>query len=93
MLSAAQIEAIRAAMRLFVEDDLARGMVRQSRLYCDACEQARPAAGFIHYGRYALCNACAIEYEVARTRGQVTTAGQYVRDKHFGDGALYELSD
>ncbi len=92
-LSPALVEAIRSAMRLFVEDDLARSPLRPSKLYCDACERVRPAAGFIQYDRYGLCNLCATEYEVARARGQVATAGQYVRDKHFGDGALYELSD
>lgn len=92
-LTRAQVDAIRTAMHLFVEDDIARGNIRQARLYCDACECARPAAGFIQYDRYAMCNRCATEYEVGRARGQVGSAGQYVRDKHFGDGALYELSD
>ena len=92
-LTPAQVDAIRAAMRLFVDDDLARGSAIRAKLYCDACERARPAPGFIQYDRYGLCNLCATEYEVARARGQVSTAGQYVRDKHFGDGALYELSD
>lgn len=90
-LTASQVEAIRVAMKLFVEDDLSQGVVGSSRIYCDGCERPRPAAGFINYDRYVLCNNCAIEYEVARARGAITTPGQYVRDKHFGDGDLHAL--
>lgn len=91
MLSDKQIESIRSAMLLFVEDDLARGVSAGSRIYCDACERPRPAAGLIKYERYVLCNVCAVEYEVARARGLVATAGRYVRDKHFGEGDGYAL--
>ena len=90
-LSAAQVTAIRDAMRLFVDDDLARGTEPQRRAYCDGCERARPAAGFIQYERYCLCNGCATEYAVARARALVTTPGQYIRDKRFGDGDYYAL--
>src|SRR5438132_5894308 len=55
-LTPTQVESIRAAMRVFVEDDLARGIAPSSRFYCDGCERGRPAAGFIQYGRYSLCN-------------------------------------
>ena len=90
-LSAAQVTAIRNAMRVFVDDDLARGAEAQRRAYCDGCERARPAAGFIQYDRYCLCNGCATEYEVARARALVATPGQYIRDKRFGDGDYYAL--
>jgi hypothetical protein len=90
-LSTGEMEAIRAALSLFVEDDIARGVAAFSRLFCDACQRARPAAGFIQYGRYATCNACAIEYEVARARGLLGTPGQFVRDKRFGEGDAYVL--
>jgi|GEM_PF-3611164 len=90
-LSAAQIEAIRRAMRVFVEDDLARGEEPHRRAYCDGCERARPVAGFIQYDRYSLCNDCATEYEIARARGIVASVGHYVRDKRFGEGEYYAL--
>jgi hypothetical protein len=80
-------------MRVFVEDDLARGVAPTARVYCDACERARPAAGSISYDRYALCNSCAVEYEAARARGLLGTPGRFVRDKHFGEGDLYVLPD
>lgn len=90
-LSAVQINAVRASLALFVEDDVARGVPAFSRIFCDACQLARPAAGFIQYGRYAVCNACAIEYEVAHARGLLSTPGQYVRDKAFGEAEVYRL--
>ncbi|HLZ72995.1 MAG TPA: hypothetical protein VKV26_24090 [Dehalococcoidia bacterium] len=92
-LSRGQIEAIRSAMRLFIDDDLARGVRQTDRVYCDACQRPRPAAGVIRYGRYALCNGCATEYEVARAHGALSTPGQFVRDKHFGEDERYTLLD
>ena len=92
-LSQSQIEAIRSAMRLFVDDDLARGVRRTDRMYCDACQRPRPAAGVIRYSRYALCNGCATEYEVARAGGALSTPGQFVRDKHFGEDERYVIAD
>ena len=90
-LTTSHFNAIREAMQLFVDDDVARGLSLDKRLYCVACERVRPAAGFIRYDRYSVCNTCAIEYEVARARGLTTTAGQYVRDKHFGEGDHYSV--
>lgn len=92
-LSASQIRSIRAAMHLFVEDDEARGDVLRQRRYCDVCEQTRPAAGFIQYGRYCLCNPCATTYEIARARGVAGSAGQYIRDRRFGETLAYTLED
>lgn len=92
-LSPGQIEAIRSAMQLFIDDDLARGVRRTDRMYCDACQRPRPAAGVIRYGRYALCNCCATEYEVARAKGALSSPGQFVRDKHFGEDERYVIAD
>jgi hypothetical protein len=78
-------------MHLFVEDDITRGTQPWDRRYCDACERLRSAAGFVQYARYSLCNLCAIEYEVANARGFALTAGQYVRDKNFGEAGFYAL--
>lgn len=90
-LSASQLAAIRAAMQLFIDDDLASGVAPDHKLYCVACERVRPAAGFIQYTRYLVCNGCAIEYEIARARGLTGSIGQYVRDKNFGEASFYAL--
>lgn len=92
-LSTSQIASIRAAMHLFVEDDEASGRMLHQRRYCDACERVRPAAGFIQYDRYALCNPCATTYEIARARGMAVSAGQYVRDHRFGETLAYSLEE
>ena len=84
-LNERQIRAIQSAMQLFVEDDLTRGELAEQRLYCDACQRAQPAAGFIRYCRYQICNTCATEYEVAQARGLTLSAGQFVRDRQFGE--------
>ena len=92
-LSVSQERAIQLAMQTFVTDDIAHGIGAQLRIYCDACERARPKPGAIPYDRYLLCNACAVEYEIAHARGTVTTPGQYVRDVRFGDGGLHALAE
>jgi formate dehydrogenase maturation protein FdhE len=86
-----QVTAVRQAMALFVQDDLARGLSPLLNYFCHACERARPALGFIHHGRYQLCNACATEYEVARLCHVVDSVGQFVRDKRFGEAERYAL--
>src|SRR5579885_3057821 len=63
-----QVEAIRAIMRLFVDDDLGRGLDPRARLHCDRCESPQPAAGSVRYGRFTFCNACSTEFELARAR-------------------------
>ncbi|MFN0143832.1 MAG: hypothetical protein ACKVP6_10370 [Mycobacterium sp.] len=90
-LSAEQITAIQAVMRLFIEDDLANGVLSRKRMFCDACQQPRPALGFIQYDRHLVCNECAVEYEVARARGLALSAGQFVRDKAFGEAEAYRI--
>ena len=92
-LSPSQVTAIRSAMQLFIDDDLARGVRRTDRIYCDACQRPRPAAGVIRYSRYSLCNGCATEYEVARAGGALSSPGQFVRDKHFGEDERYVIAD
>lgn len=90
-LTSGQIEAVRAVMHLFVEDDIANGVSLDRRLFCDACQTTRPMAGFIRYERHAFCNDCAVEYEVAQLRGWRCPPGSFIRDKQFGDDDAYAL--
>ncbi len=91
VLTPAQVSAIRAIMALFVEEDLANGVDPARRMYCDACGRHQPAPGFVQYDRYTLCNRCATEYEIAHARGIALSAGQFVRDKSFGEVAAHML--
>ncbi len=78
-LTPRQRAAVRAVMRLFVEEDLARGVSPRQRLHCSACRRPRPMPGFVRYGEHLLCNECATAYEVARLCGQVRCANEFVR--------------
>ncbi len=88
-LTRGQLAAVHNVMRLFVDDDLARGVSPEQLMECDACRTARPMPGFIRYGSHRLCNPCATDYEVARIGGQVECAEQFVREGIAGgrDGA------
>ena len=80
-----QTATVRTAIQLFVEDDIASGRPANQRRYCDACQETQPAVGFIRYGRFDLCKACATGYELARGHGLALSIGQYVRDRRFGE--------
>ncbi len=91
-LTATQMTAIRAVMSGVMESDRSDGVAPQARMRCDGCQRVRPSVGFIEYSRHSLCNACATEYEVARARGLALSAGQFVREKVFGEAEAYALS-
>ena len=78
VVTRAQEQAIRETMRLFIEDDLHRGVSPFKRAYCHACGGFRPAAGAISYGSAGLCNPCSIGFELARLNRTVDTIEQYL---------------
>lgn len=73
-----QIESIRAVMRLFIDDDLARGVDPRLTLLCHRCDGPRQAIGSVRYERLTLCHECCVEFEVARARGVVEAASEFV---------------
>ncbi|MGE0544274.1 MAG: hypothetical protein AB7R89_29275 [Dehalococcoidia bacterium] len=80
-LTSQQVAAIRDVMHLFLEDDLDRGIPPGVSEYCPACDAPKPLPGFVRYDDVALCNACATDYEIARTRGLVQDAATYIDDR------------
>jgi hypothetical protein len=62
------------------------------RLFCHACERGRPAPGFRRYAAFQFCSLCAAEFEVAQTWAERPSAGQFVRDKQFGEADRYALA-
>ncbi|HLZ71612.1 MAG TPA: hypothetical protein VKV26_17050 [Dehalococcoidia bacterium] len=76
-LTPGQIEAIRAVMRLFVEEDAARGVDPRSSLPCHRCQSPRRAMGSVRYDRLTFCNECAVEYEIARARGAAESPAEF----------------
>jgi hypothetical protein len=73
-----QVEAIRAVMHLFVDDDLGRGLDPRASLQCDRCERPQPAAGSVRYERHTFCNPCSTEFEIARARGLVEQSAEFL---------------
>lgn len=86
-----QYGKLRAHARRLVTNDIERGVPSSSRAYCDACQQPRPASGSAQHGRYALCNDCVLEFGIAGASGAAVSAGQFVRDKVFGDTLAYGM--
>jgi hypothetical protein len=91
VLSKRAIEEICASIRMRATDDLAKGRLTAPKRYCDACQHVVCSAGFLDYGRYALCNHCSMEFEVAAARCTTVSIGRFVRDKNFGETAAYSL--
>lgn len=77
-LTPGQVEAIRAVMRLFVDDDTAHGVDPRSTLFCHRCGASRRAIGSVRYERLTLCHECSVEYEITRARGLVEGAFEFV---------------
>ena len=73
-----QTAAITAVMRLFAEEDLAKGVSSNQRMYCDRCGMPKPLPGFVGYSTYKLCNDCSIQYELARDEGEVNSIEEFV---------------
>ena len=77
-LTQRQVDAIKTAMHLFVEEDLERGVLPQSTRPCSVCRRPRSAAGFVTYGEFRLCNQCATEYEISRAQGIVRSINDFL---------------
>lgn len=81
LLTPQQVESVRAIMRLFLEEDLARGVPADRRLLCGCCGLTKWAAGFVLYGRTPFCNDCAAELELSRLRGRCDTAAEFLASR------------
>jgi hypothetical protein len=78
-LTPGQIDAVRAAMQIFVEDDLHRGITVAHRRWCVACAAHRPSPGFVTYEQRSFCHPCATAYELARLSGAVSGPADYLQ--------------
>jgi len=54
------------------------GISANSRIICRHCRRVKPLIGAISYGRYRLCNNCALQYEVAMAEGKVNHIEDFV---------------
>jgi hypothetical protein len=81
-VTAAQLSAVHTVMRLFVDEDLAKGVSPSHERYCHGCQGGRSAPGFVRYGELELCHPCATDYELGRLSGLTQSAEEYVGDQH-----------
>ncbi len=59
---------------------LQAGIPSISRAICHNCGNAKLLVGSVHYGRYRLCNDCALRYELAKAEGDIQTIEDFVLD-------------
>lgn len=54
------------------------GISIQSMVICDNCRKVKPLAGAARYGRYRLCNDCALGYELAKAAGDIKSVEGFI---------------
>jgi len=57
---------------------LQAGVSTSDKVICHNCGYTKPSAVTIRYGRYRLCNDCALRYELAKAEGDVQTIEDFV---------------
>ena len=57
------------------------GVSSSSLAICHNCGYARPLIDSVHYGRYRLCNDCALRYELAKAQGDVQKVEDFILDE------------
>jgi len=77
-LSNSDKQAISKRIRGLVQKHLEMGVSEGTRVICHNCGNAKSVAGTVQYGRYRLCNDCALQYELAKAQGNVQTIEDFV---------------
>lgn len=77
-VSDSEKKAITERVRGLGLKDLQAGISTGSRVICHNCGHAKLLAGSVHYGRYRLCNDCALSYELTKAEGAVQTIEDFV---------------
>ena len=77
-ISDSKRKAITEKIRRLALKELQAGVSSGTRVICHNCGHAKPLAGAVRYGRYKLCNDCALQYELAKAGGNVQTIEDFV---------------
>ncbi len=48
---------------------------------CRSCGYAKPIIGATCYGKYRLCNDCALSYELARAEGKINDIESFIQQQ------------
>jgi hypothetical protein len=60
------------------QEHLAMGLSTSTKVICHNCGNAKSIVGSVRYGRYRLCNDCALQYELTKAEGNVQTIEDFV---------------
>ena len=80
-LSDSEKERITQGVRSLVQSHLNLGISTGTRVICHNCGYAKPMIGAVRYGKYRLCNDCAVRYELAKAGGSVKNIEDFVLDE------------
>jgi hypothetical protein len=71
-------QAISKRVRGLVWKHLEMGLSEDTRIMCHNCGHAKSVLGTMYYGRYRLCNDCALQYEIEKAKGDIQTIEDFV---------------
>jgi len=77
-LSDSERKTITETIRSLVQKHTEAGVSSGSSAICHNCGHVSPLIGSVHYGRYRLCNDCALSYELAKAQGDVQNVEDFV---------------
>jgi formate dehydrogenase maturation protein FdhE len=77
-LSDSERKRIIESIRSLAQKDTGARVSSDNRAICHNCGHAKPLTGSVHYGRYRLCNDCALSYELAKAQGDVENVEDFV---------------
>jgi len=77
-VSDSERKAITQRIRSLALEHLQAGVSNSTMVICHNCGRAKPLAGVVRYGRYRVCNDCALNYELAKAEGDVQTIENFI---------------
>jgi len=77
-LSESERKVITRRIGGLVLKQLQAGVSTSAEVICHNCGYTKPLSLIIPYGRYRLCNDCALRYELAKAEGDVQTIEDFV---------------
>lgn len=80
-LSDSAKEKITQGVRSRVQSHPSLGISTGSRVIYHNCGYAKPLIGAARYGKYRICNDCAVQYELGKAEGRVKNIEDFVLDE------------
>lgn len=80
-LSDSERKKITERIRGLVQKNSEAGVSPDDMALCHNCGHTKPLVESVYYGRYRLCNDCALSYELAKAQGDVEDVEDFVLDE------------